>query len=281
MSVREPFFAYQGWYPSSPESCRQAVREYLDSFPGSPKGSFAGIVPHAGWVFSGRTAGLTYAALADASPDLVFIFGGHMHPGQRCVCMPTGSFGTPAGDVPVHEAIAAELVSKFNCQEETPERFQPDNTIELQMPFIREVWPQAKVVTVQVPPDETAEAVGLWAAEKSKEQSAVAIGSTDLTHYGSNYGFSPRGSGDEALRWSKEENDRPFIDLLLKLDYKDAVDHALANHSACCAGAAAAAAAFAKQNGATAGHLRLDTLRLSSDPVLPILMRGENIGVLI
>ena len=255
MSVREPFFAYQGWYPSSPESCRQAVREYLDSFPGSPKGSLAGIVPHAGWVFSGRTAGFTFAALADASPDLVFVFGGHMHPGQRCVCMPTGAFGTPAGDVPVHEAIASDLVSHFGCQEETPDRFQPDNTIELQMPFIREVWPQAKVVAVQVPPDETAEAVGRWAAEKSKEQSAVAIGSTDLTHYGSNYVFSPRGSGDEALRWSKEENDRPFIDLLLKLDVKGAIDHAIANHSACCAGAAAAAATFAKQQGASAGRL--------------------------
>lgn len=257
MSVREPYFAYQGWYPSSPESCKQAVREYLDSFPGTPKGTIAGIVPHAGWVFSGRTAGLTYAALADVSPDLVFVFGGHMHPGQRCVCMPAGSFGTPVGDVPVHETLASELVSRFGCQEEAPDRFQPDNTIELQMPFVREVWPQAKVVAVQVPPDETAESVGLWAAEKSKEEgiTAVAIGSTDLTHYGANYGFSPMGSGEEAHRWSREENDRPFIDLLLKLEYKDAVEHALLHHSACCAGAAAAAAAFAKSRGATAGRL--------------------------
>ena len=257
MSVREPFFAYQGWYPSSPESCRQAVREYLDSFSGSPKGTVAGIVPHAGWVFSGRTAGLTYAALADAAPDLVFVFGGHMHPGQRCVCMPVGSFGTPVGDVPVDEAMAADLVVRFGCQEETPERFHPDNTIELQMPFIREVWPRAKVVAVQVPPDDTAEAVGLWAAGKSKDKgiSAMAIGSTDLTHYGASYGFSPKGSGDEAHRWSKEENDRPFIDLLLGMDYKAAVKHALSSHSACCAGAAAAATAFAKSQGATAGQL--------------------------
>jgi AmmeMemoRadiSam system protein B len=224
---------------------------------GSPKGTLAGIVPHAGWVFSGRTAGLTYAALADASPDLVFVFGGHMHPGQRCVCMPAGSFGTPIGNVQVHESIASQLVSRFGCEEETPDRFHPDNTIELQMPFLREVWPRARVVAVQVPPDDTAEAVGRWAAEKSKEEgiTAVAIGSTDLTHYGANYGFSPMGSGQEAHRWSKEENDRPFLDLLLKLDYQGAVEHALLHHSACCSGAAAAAAAFAKFRGATEGRL--------------------------
>jgi AmmeMemoRadiSam system protein B len=153
--------------------------------------------------------------------------------------------------------MASELISRFECQEESPQRFQPDNTIELQMPFIREVWPQAKVVAVQVPPDQTAEAIGQWAAEKTREHNinAVAIGSTDLTHYGANYGFTPKGSGEEAHRWSKEQNDRPFIDRLLKLDYKDAVDHALANHSACCAGAAAAAVAFAKSRGATAGRL--------------------------
>ncbi len=257
MSVREPFFAYQGWYPSDPESCRSAVQEYLDSFAGSPKGTLAGIVPHAGWVFSGRTAGLTFAALADLSPDLVFVFGGHMHPGQRCICMPAGSFGTPLGNVPVHEAIAAELVSRFGCEEESPERFNPDNTIELQMPFIREVWPRARVVAAQVPPGDGAEAVGQWAAEKSKQAglAAVAIGSTDLTHYGANYGFTPRGLGEEAHRWSKQENDRPFIDLLLKLDVRGAVEHALKNHSACCSGAAAAAAAFAKHKGATGGQL--------------------------
>lgn len=268
MNVREPFFAHQGWYPSNPESCKQAVREYLSAFPGSPKGTVAGIVPHAGWVFSGRTAGLTFAALADVSPDLVFVFGGHMHPGQRCVCMPIGSFGTPVGNVPVDEATAAELVSRFGCHQETPERFQPDNTIELQMPFVREVWPRAKVVAVQVPPDETAEAVGRWAAEKSREAgvTAVAIGSTDLTHYGASYGFAPRGPGEAALRWSKEENDRPFIERLLKLDHRGAVQHALSSHSACCSGAAAAAAVFAEQNGATAGQLIEHTTSYEVEP---------------
>jgi hypothetical protein len=90
---------------------------------------------------------------------------------------------------------------------------------------------------------------------KQQGRSAVAIGSTDLTHYGRNYGFMPKGAGEAALRWSKDENDRPFIDRLLALDPADAIEHALDNHSACCPGAAAAAVAFAAERGSRAGAL--------------------------
>jgi hypothetical protein len=82
-----------------------------------------------------------------------------------------------------------------------------------------------------------------------------AIGSTDLTHYGPNYGFSPKGQGEAAERWVRDENDKPLIDQLLALDAATAVEHARANRSACCVGAAAAATAASKALGATRGEL--------------------------
>jgi MEMO1 family protein len=257
MKVREPYFALQGWYPASEDACRQAVEEYLASFPGHPQGTHAGIVPHAGWVFSGRLAALVFAALRGKQPELVFVFGGHMHPGECPVCMTTGAWGTPLGSVAVEESVAKGLAAEFDCEIESPDRFHPDNTIELQMPFVRAVWPEAKVVAVQVPPGPQAETIGAWAARRSKDLSApaVAIGSTDLTHYGTNYGFTPQGLGEEAHRWSKEQNDRPFLDRILGMDAEGAVQHALAHHSACCSGAAAAAVAFALECGAEKGQL--------------------------
>jgi len=257
MSVRRPIFGLQGWYPNGELDCRTALDDYKKSFAGQPAGELAGVVPHAGWVFSGRLAAWTFAALAKASPRVVFLFGGHMGPGQRPVCMPEGAWGTPLGEVPVHETIAAELTERYDCRIETADRFEPDNTIELQMPILKQTWPGAAVVAVQVPPDPEAFGMGAWAAEAAERHGvdAVAIGSTDLTHYGPNYGFSPKGYGAEALRWSREENDRPFSDHLLGLRAQEAVDHALANHSACCPGAAAAAVSFAKARGATKGKL--------------------------
>ena len=257
MNVRPPVFASQGWYPASERACRQAIEEYLASFPGKPTGHNAGIVPHAGWVFSGKTAAWTFAALQEAAPDVVFVFGGHLQSSAWCISMPRGAFGTPLGPVPVEEQIAEELVENFTCHRETAARPTPDNTIELQMPLIKAVWPDASVVAVQVPPCPDAASFGSWAAEAAKRhgKSAVAIGSTDLTHYGANYGFTPQGVGEEALRWSKEENDRPFIDRLLALDTTGALGHALANQSACCPGAAVAAVGFALARGAGEGKL--------------------------
>ena len=257
MNIREPLFALQGWYPSREGDCREAIAGYLKSYPGSPAGNLAGIVPHAGWVYSGRLAALTFAALDAVKPQLVFLFGGHMHPGQKCECMTEGAFGTPLGPVVVHQELANELTAKFDCSTQTPHNASPDNTIELQMPFIRSVWPEAKVVAVAVAPGEQAGQIGRFCSQQASALNlkAVAIGSTDLTHYGMNYGFSPKGSGPEALEWSKQQNDRPFIDRLLALDGPGATEHALANHSACCPGAAAAALAFAKDRGAKAGKL--------------------------
>ncbi|RME24763.1 MAG: AmmeMemoRadiSam system protein B [Deltaproteobacteria bacterium] len=267
MNVRQPVFAYQGWYPASAKECEQVLEEFLRVEP-EATGSRGGIVPHAGWVFSGACAGRTFAALAGRRPEVIFLFGGHMHPSSRPACMVEGAFGTPIGPVPVHGELAAEFADRFDCRREYPHDFEPDNTIELQMPFIRKLWPDVPVVAAQVPPSQTALDAGRWAAERSSELGldAIAIGSTDLTHYGPNYGFMPHGLGAEAHRWSKEENDRPFIERICRLEAEGAIDHALRNHSACCPGAAAAATEFARTKGAAGGTLLQHTTSAEAEP---------------
>jgi AmmeMemoRadiSam system protein B len=247
----------QGWYPAREPECRAALEGYRRSFPGTPRGARAGVVPHAGWVFSGRLAAWTFAALAEAAPAVVFVFGGHLGPNDPGVCMPEGAFGTPLGPVEVEAELAEAMLRRFDLVRETPEDFEPDNTLELQMPILRATWPAARVVAIQAPASPVALELGRAAAEEAGRRglAAVAIGSTDLTHYGRSYGFTPRGSGSEALRWSKAENDRPFLEHLLAGRPAEALAHALAHRSACCPGAAAAAVSFALTRGATGGAL--------------------------
>ncbi len=257
MQVRAPVFASQGWYPKDERSCRQSIEEFVEKSPEGLKGRYAAVVPHAGWAYSGRTAAKAFASLREEKPDVVFLFGGHMHPDHRCVCMPQGAFATPLGSIEVHEEMAREFVKTFDCDEETPTQFVPDNTIELQLPFIKWFWPDARIVAAGVPPNQRAEGVGIFSADLAARYNlqAVAIGSTDLTHYGPSYGFTPRGTGSQAHQWSKEQNDRMFIDDIMALDAQSAVSHALANQSACCGGAAAAAVGFARARGVKRGIL--------------------------
>ena len=85
--------------------------------------------------------------------------------------------------------------------------------------------------------------------------SILAIGSTDLTHYGPNYGFLTKGIGPSAVEWVKKENDKGFIDRALEDGCGGLLKHAEENDSACSAGAAASAMATCKALGAEKGIL--------------------------
>ncbi|MBE3144401.1 MAG: AmmeMemoRadiSam system protein B, partial [Planctomycetes bacterium] len=84
-------------------------------------------------------------------------------------------------------------------------------------------------------------------------------GSTDLTHYGPRYGFTPMGAGKDALKWAMDVNDKQFIDYSLKMQPDKMLESANANYNACGAGAAAAAVAAAKYLGKTKGILLAHT----------------------
>jgi AmmeMemoRadiSam system protein B len=169
----------------------------------------------------------------------------------------SGEYWTPLGNMPVDEELAAALLREADVQEEDPERHAPDNTVELQVPIVKHFFPEARLVSIAAPPrPET-----LPVCEKLLElagalgRSVVAIGSTDLTHYGPNYGFSPKGRGPQAETWVREENDRRFIDLALALSPAEMVAEALQHQNACCPGAAAAAVRCGQLLGAGRGEL--------------------------
>jgi hypothetical protein len=80
------------------------------------------------------------------------------------------------------------------------------------------------------------------------------IGSSDLTHYGEPYGFTPAGSGPIAHRWM-QENDARILRLIERMNAAEVTDEALRHHNACGAGAIAATVAAAEAMGARHGHL--------------------------
>jgi AmmeMemoRadiSam system protein B len=82
---------------------------------------------------------------------------------------------------------------------------------------------------------------------------AVAVGSTDLTHYGPNYGFMPAGIGEEAIRWGIG-NDNRVIEHMTALEPSLVIEEALSNHNACCPGACASAITMGKGLGAKTGE---------------------------
>jgi hypothetical protein len=260
MTVRQADFA-GSWYPRGDQECLRIFGEFEEACHGS-RGADplrGGIVPHAGWVFSGRIAYSVVRELARRAPaaDTVVLFGGHLGPRSPATVMVEGEFWTPLGQIPTDAELAQAVAEKLHLVRETPEDHTPDNTVELQAPIIRHLFPQARLVVIAAPP----RADTMLLADTTVDlalalgRRMVAVGSTDLTHYGPNYGWSPRGRGPEAETWVREVNDRRFIELACQLDPTAAIEEALEHHNACCPGAAAAAIRCGHQLGAKSAEL--------------------------
>lgn len=261
------------FYPSDAGACRDQIRSCLATAAAAsaPGRLVGGIVPHAGWVYSGATAATTYRAVGEPSPARFVLFGAVHVPGVRRPSLsPATAWATPLDPVAVDREAAAAIRAAAGARLEEDERAHAgEHSIEVQLPFLRELFPASLLVPVAVPPEPAAVELGRIVGETlgGLPGRSVVIGSTDLTHYGpSFYGFAPAGTGPKALRWAKEENDRSFLDRLLALDAEGALSDAIEKRNACGAGAAAATVAAAKAMGATSAALLRHTTSHEAKP---------------
>jgi hypothetical protein len=249
----------RGWYPVDGNDCRREIESYLEGWKPSPlpgsKG-LGGIVPHAGWYFSGKLAARVFYTLkSNNKADVVVLYGGHLSTEGFPRIVTEKSCETPFGDLEIHTNFVKSLMKSVNMEKEDPT--SGDNTIEIQLAMVKYFFPEAKLVAVRSPLSRRAEALGKEVAAIAKRESIsiVAIGSTDLTHYGPNYGFLKKGIGPAAVEWVKKENDRGFIDRALSMNAEGLLKHAIENDSACSAGAAISAMTTCKALGSEKGVL--------------------------
>ena len=251
MRVRRRYLP-PGWYPGAEEKAREAIENMERSIKPEPARGIAGIVPHAGWEFSG---GLAFEVLSRISRtmDTIVIIGGHLGPADGILCAFEDSYETPFGLVPAD----FELLAAIRAAVPVTEDRSADNTVEVQLPFVKYLFPLAKVLGMRASPSLEADRLGKALAEAARGlgRKVGVAGSTDLTHYGSSYGFAPAGSGNRALRWVKEVNDHRIIESLLAMEFDTALERALSERSACSAGGALAALSFARENGVREGKL--------------------------
>jgi AmmeMemoRadiSam system protein B len=255
MSIRKRSLP-RGWYPYTDTQCREQIRLFLSDFT-PPEGAWlGGVAPHAGWDFSGRAAARVFRALASGTkPDCVVVFGGHLSGHDYPIVYTESAWETPLGTLSTHSTVVNELLSSRVAQP-VPSGFA-DNTVEVLVPFVRFFFPESSLVAVHSPASERAISLGRAVSNmlRSHKLSGVFIGSADLTHYGPNYGFAPKGTGASAVKWVKDENDKSLIEKALQMDATGVLQDARARHNTCSPGPIASVIAAALELGVTEGHL--------------------------
>lgn len=185
-TVRRPAVAGL-FYPGSAGELRSTVQSLLDAatadpgpIPEIPK---AVIAPHAGYVYSGPTAAVAFRALAagEAPKRIVVLGPAHRVPVRGLALPGADAFATPLGEVAV-DAEAVAMVSRLPQVSTFPEAHAPEHSLEVELPFLQVLFPEARVLPVVVgdaDADEVAEVMDLlWGGPET----AFVI-SSDLSHY--------------------------------------------------------------------------------------------------
>jgi len=246
MQIRE-YSLPAGWYPREAEE----VSRFLSDFQRTGPFSRAAVAPHAGWYYSGRIAARAAACL---QPDAqtVIVIGGHLSDSPPLFAM-EDAVRTPFGPMRIDGELRGALLKSLGGKED---RYR-DNTVEVLLPMARYFFPQAEFLWLRLSAQSSSfEAGKLISREAAKLGRKVdVLASTDLTHYGVNYGFLPQGRGKAALNWVREVNDAAFIKAVEAGDSGKVLLCAERDFSACSSGAVLGAMGFAREEGL--GNARL------------------------
>ncbi len=198
---RQPYRA-GSFYEAGENACLRSARKLLNDaeIPNDlPEVLFGGLVPHAGWVFSGLTAAITLKALsARGRLGRVVIFGAdHWGVAGDGTVYDKGAWLTPIGEVPIDEELADALLKKCPLLRADSSAHNREHSIEVQLPLMQVACGDVRIVPINISPSPDAVRTGREVGEVLARDfpDVSVLGSTDLTHYGPQYGFTPGGTG--------------------------------------------------------------------------------------
>jgi AmmeMemoRadiSam system protein B/AmmeMemoRadiSam system protein A len=197
------------WYPSGVSELKRLLRATLENSVNRTgsfvrHGGLAFLVPHAAPVYSGVVAASVYRHVQATGATRIVLLGfSHRHPIQGIALPQIDRIETPLGAIRVDRETADSLAASppFHF---VPEPAVCDHSVEIQIPFLQTCVPAATLVPLYIG--------GLTSGQRSAAAQAlrdlmdtrtVLIASSDLTHYGRDFGYLPfplDGSTPERLR---------------------------------------------------------------------------------
>jgi AmmeMemoRadiSam system protein B len=241
----------KGWHPQKGADIEESVFQWVQGC--KEQNAMACISPHAGWAFSGRIS--TQAIFSLAKSQTIAIVGGHLPYNAPILYGAENRFDTPNGEILLDEELLRALENELK-EAGLPSMVRDDytdNSVEVLLPMIAVLHPGSRILWLRAPSRMVAKELGaaLGRASALLGRSVTCIGSTDLTHYGPSYGFTPYGTGEKAEKWVRGVNDKAFINALLDMNCEAALAHGVKKSSSCSPGAAISALSYAIERGAT------------------------------
>ncbi len=217
--VRPPAVAGQ-FYPETASEVDTALQALIP-LSASKRRAIAVVCPHAGWTYSGRTAGFVYSQVE--IPDRVILVGPNHHGiGSEYAVYGSGSWHTPTGDVPIAEPLAAALLDNCELLADDLRAHGGEHSLEVQVPMLLRANPNVRIVPLLIGggwPEgggrRNLREIGAAITQTIQEfgRPVLLLASTDLNHY-----------EDQETSHIK---DKLVLDALVKLDEEALMDHVI------------------------------------------------------
>lgn len=204
--TREPAVADR-FYPGDPEHLRASMRMLVPAVAEEEKKrALAVVMPHAGYVYSGATAGATISRVR--VPETVLILGPNHHGRGAALALGTEDWRMPLGTVPIDRELATALLRHSSSVVADSTAHLLEHSLEVQVPFLQQVQHGLCIVPLVVShvSYDLCQTVAreLAAAIRAHPQPVLIVASTDMSHYES--------------RQQASRKDKKAIERILALD---------------------------------------------------------------
>ncbi|MFP3984133.1 MAG: AmmeMemoRadiSam system protein B [Desulfurivibrionaceae bacterium] len=183
MTIRDPAVDDR-FYPGDPTTLSQTLEELIPHH-AEKKEALAVISPHAGYIFSGKVAGETFARI-EIPKDIIVLGPNHYGRGAPVAMMAEGYYKMPLGNIPINSELAS-IVDTSGIIEADETAHQLEHSLEVQLPFIQYIrhdFCLLPFVISQLTYSSCVE-VGKELARVIKEygKPVLLVASTDMTHF--------------------------------------------------------------------------------------------------
>jgi AmmeMemoRadiSam system protein B len=172
------------WYPANPARWRKSITTLPAGPPvaGDPLASSR----LAGLLYSGPIAAHSYKLLAGRDIEVVVLVGPSHFVGFEGVAIcESGAFDTPLGAIPIDQKCAASIALASGCVREHPTAHVREHSLEMQLPFLKRVLPNASIVPLVMgfQRRRTVYALSDALVTGLKGRRAALVASSDLSHH--------------------------------------------------------------------------------------------------
>lgn len=205
--IRKPAVAGT-FYPSSGKAIESQIKSFIKAG-ADKKEVIACMLPHAGYVYSGRVAAETVSRIKIKN-KIILLGPNHTGFGEPFSIMSEGIWQTPLGEIKINSELAKTLLDNSQYLEDDPLAHAYEHCLEVELPILQYFKADFEIVPIIFMSDDivSLKRVGEEIAEVLKStdfrDSVLIIASSDMTHY------EPQ---EQA-----QEKDKQAIDAILHLD---------------------------------------------------------------